>query len=152
HVEVVRARLPESSRPGSFAKEAALSAIIPLALGQQRSRRALLENLHDGRKIGDLRFCDKQVNMFWHDNVSHNDETVSLAHLFENREEAVAATRSLQKGQSLVAGTSNEVQVVRPVHAMPTAGRDKSHGAGSIVPPLQETQGRGTHCCGTVKK
>jgi hypothetical protein len=61
--------------------------------------------------------------MFRHDDLSHNDETVLLAHLFENRQEAVAATRSLQKGQSSVAGTSDKVQVMCAVTAMQTARR-----------------------------
>jgi len=69
--------------------------------------------------------------MFRHHDISHNHESVSLAYLFENREEAVAAVGAVQKWQSSIAGTGDKVQVMRTVSAMQAAGHGTSHGTGS---------------------
>jgi hypothetical protein len=74
------------------AKERGLSRIIlPLALWKQGSGRALFQNLHELGRVSDLRLGNEQVNVFRHDHVSDDHETVSLSHLFENREETIAA-------------------------------------------------------------
>jgi len=54
------------------------------------------------------------------------------AHLFENRKEVVAATRSVQQWQSPMTGTGDKVQVMRAVAAMRAAGHGKSYGIGSM--------------------
>lgn len=71
--------------------------IFPPRLREQSASRALLQNLHDNRGSSDLSFRDEQMNVFGHHQVSHDDESVALADLFENRKEAFAATLSAQK-------------------------------------------------------
>jgi hypothetical protein len=75
---------------------------------------------------------DEQMNMFGHHNETDDYESISLTHLFENREKAVTGSRPVQKWQSSIAGTSDKVQVMRTVSAMQAAGHDTPHGIGSI--------------------
>jgi hypothetical protein len=62
--------------------------------------------------------------MLRHDHVTDDDEAVAFARLLQNRKEAVASPGGIQQRQSSVAGTSDEVQVVRPLAAMQTAGHN----------------------------
>jgi hypothetical protein len=115
----------------------AVAPVVALLLPARR----LLDHLYDLRRRADLRFRDEQVNMFRHNNVSHNHESVSLAHLLEDGKEAVAATRPLQKWQSAITGTSDKVQVVRAIGAMQAAAHGKAHGIGNIMPSYRTRAG-----------
>jgi hypothetical protein len=136
YVEVVEACLPERSAPRLAAKQIALARVVSLALRQQSAGGALLQHLHHGRGSSDFGFSQKKMYVFRHYDVADDDESVALARLFQNREEAVAAASGAQKRQSPVAGAGDKVQVMRAVTAMQTAGHDKPHDTGSIVPAL----------------
>jgi hypothetical protein len=90
--------------------------------------------------------------MFRHDDVANRDKAITLARLFQDREESVPGSRRTEEGQSPVAGTSDEVQVVRTVRAMQARGHDKTIVSAASYPPLQKTQGRGTRSFETGKK
>jgi len=64
--------------------------------------------------------------VFRHDDISHHHESIALTSLFQNREEAVAAARSAQKRQSLIAGAGDKVQVMGAVGPMQAAWHDGS--------------------------
>jgi hypothetical protein len=68
--------------------------------------------------------------------IAHDDEAITLASLFQNRQEGIAAARRAQKRQSPVARGSDKVQVMSAIGAMQAAGHNKPHGTGSIVPAL----------------
>src|SRR5208282_5018290 len=84
--------------------------------------------------------------------IADDYETVTLAGLFENRQERVTAARGAQKRQSAVTGGSDKVQVMSAVSSMQAAGHSKPMVQAASYPPLQRTQERGTHCFRTGKK
>ena len=104
-VEIIKARLPECSL-GFSAKKSALPRISPFSFGQERVRRALLENLHDSRWTADLRFCNQKMNMFGHHDVSDDYESVLLPRLFEDRKKAGACARRIKERQAVIARVS----------------------------------------------
>jgi hypothetical protein len=136
YVEVVGARLPECSALRLVPKQVALARVPPFAFGQQSAGRALLQHLHHGRGSPNFWFRQEQVNMFRHNHIPDDYEPVTLAGLFQNREEGIAAARRAQKRQSPVARGSDKVQVMSAVGPMQAAGHNKPHGTGSIVPAL----------------
>ncbi len=71
--------------------------------------------------------------MFRHDHISHDYEAIALAGLFQNREEAVAAARSVEKRQSPIARAGDKVQVMGAVAAMQAAWHDEQNSTGSIA-------------------
>jgi hypothetical protein len=83
--------------------------------------------------------------MFRHDHISDDHKAIALARLFENREEAVAGSRGAQFGQPAVAGTRDKVQVIGAVSAMQARRHERLMIQRASFPPLQKTQGRGTH-------
>ena len=74
--------------------------------------------------------------MLRHHNIPDDDEAITLASLFQNHKEGIAAARAAQKRQTGVARRSDKVQVMSAVGPMQAAGHDKPHGTGSIVPAL----------------
>jgi hypothetical protein len=66
-------------------------------------------------------------------------EAITSPRLFQDREEAITASRGLQRRQALVAGTSDKVQVMGTVSAMQSTGHDNPHGTVSIVPALAKS-------------
>ena len=115
HIEIVEPRLPERPPRTLSAKQATLPWIPAFAFRQQSASGALLQNLHDCRRIPHLRFRDQQMEMFWHDHVSDDYESIPPSHLFENGKEAVAATSSAQEWQSPITRTGDKVQMVRAI-------------------------------------
>jgi hypothetical protein len=87
-----------------------------------------------------------------HHDIPHYHETVTLARLFQNREEAVATTSGTEERQSPVAGASDKVQVMSAVSTVQSAGHSKPIVAAASYPPLQNTQGRGTQSSGTGRE
>ena len=74
-----------------------------------------------------------------HYDIANDDEPVTLARLFQNRKEGIAAARGAQERQPVVTGGSDKVQVMSAVGAMQAAGHDKLYGTGSIVPALAKS-------------
>src|SRR5260370_6417987 len=84
--------------------------------------------------------------MFRHHNISNHYEAVALASLLQHGEEAVTAPRGSQKRQAPIARTRDKVQVSGAVVSMQAARHDKHYAiSGIAAPPLQKTQGWGTH-------
>jgi hypothetical protein len=77
--------------------------------------------------------------MFGHHDVTDDHASIARSHLFKDGEEAITAMGRTQKRQASIAGTSDKVQVMSAVCAMQTAGHDKSHTIGSIVPALAKS-------------
>ena len=113
--------------------------------------RALLQHLHHSRGSPDFGFRQKQVNVFRHHDIPDDYEAITLARLFQNRDEGVAAEPGLQKRQSPVARASDKVQVMSAIGPMQAAGHDRPMVQAASYPPLQRTQGRGTQSSGTGK-
>jgi len=90
YVEVVEACLPECPAWRLRGKQIALARVPALALRQQRSRRALLQHLHYGRRIRHLGLGQKKVDVFGHDNESDQGEAVAVAHLAEQLDEDIS--------------------------------------------------------------
>jgi hypothetical protein len=53
--------------------------------------------LHHGRGSSNFWFRREQMDVFWHRHIADDDEEITLAGLFQNREEGVATARSVQK-------------------------------------------------------
>jgi hypothetical protein len=97
HVEIIEPSLPESRARNRVSKPITLACIFSLFLRQQSAGCALLQDLHHRRWTSDLWFSDQQMDVFGHDHVSHHHKAVTLTGLFENGDNAVAFTRSVQK-------------------------------------------------------
>lgn len=80
----------------------------------------------------------RQVNVFRHHDIPDDNEAITLASRFQNRQEDMAAVRGAQKRQSPVARGSDKVQVMSAVSAMQSARHNQPHGTGSIVPALAQ--------------
>ena len=50
---------------------------------RELAREPLLEDLYDNRRIALLRFANEQMEVFWHDHVAHNDETIICGELVQ---------------------------------------------------------------------
>src|SRR5438270_696756 len=83
------------------------------------------------------------MDMFRHDDISHDHEAIALAGLFENREQALAPAGVAQKWQSLVARAGDKVQMMGAVSAMQTARHDNIVQAAS--PPALAKNARTGH-------
>jgi hypothetical protein len=99
-----------------------------------------VQHLHHRRRTAHLRFGQQQMYMFRHDDIADDDKAITLARLFQDREESVPGARRTEEGQSPVAGTRNKVQVMRTVRAMQARGHDKAIVSAASYPPLQKTQ------------
>jgi hypothetical protein len=135
-VEVVGARLPERPSFRLVSKQIPLAQIPRFAFGQKSAGRALFRHLHHSRESADFRLRQEQMNVFWHHDIPDDHEPVTLASLFQNRKEGIAAARSAQKRQSPVARASDKVQVMSAVSPMQAAWHSKPYLTGGIVPAL----------------
>ncbi|HTS07898.1 MAG TPA: hypothetical protein VMP68_20160 [Candidatus Eisenbacteria bacterium] len=77
--------------------------------------------------------------------VADHDKAVTLARLFEDGEESVPCSRGTKERQSPPTGTGDKVQMICAVRAMQTRRHNKAIVSAASFPPLQRTQGRGTH-------
>ena len=80
-----------------------------------------------------------------HDDVADHDEAVTLPRLFEDGEESVPCSRGTKERQSPPTPASDKVQVMCAERAMQTRRHDRTMVSAASYPPLQKTQGRGTH-------
>jgi hypothetical protein len=133
------------------AKEAPLPRISPFPLGQERVRRAPLENLHDSRWSADFRFRDQKVNMFGHHDISDDHEPVLLPRLFEYYKESFACARRIEEGQTVIARVRDKVQVIGTISPMQAGRHDNLMLSAASFPPLQKSQERGTRSSETGK-
>src|SRR5271155_1621042 len=65
------------------------------------------------------------MDMIWHYDITHNDETIALANVFENLEKQLATVRRCQPGLAMVTTASEKVEILVPVITL-QAGRHES--------------------------
>jgi hypothetical protein len=123
NVEIVEAFLPDVSVFERAAPEPELARMAGDAdLVEDAGGDALLENLHHGGERAAIGFAEQQVDVFGHDDVAVNDETVTLASFFEDGEEEITIAGVAEKRAALVATAGNEVEVVVAVVAFQAGG------------------------------
>jgi hypothetical protein len=64
--------------------------------------------------------------VFRHPDIPDDDKAITLASLFQNRKEGIAAACGAQKRQSPVAGAGDKVQVMSAIGPMQAAEHNKS--------------------------
>jgi hypothetical protein len=87
-----------------------------------------------------------------HDHIADNDKTVTLPRLLENFQEAVTRFSRIEERQSPITRAGDKLQMVSAVSTMQAGGHGKPMVSAASFPPLQKTQGRGTHSFGTGKE
>jgi hypothetical protein len=136
YIEVVEACLPELPVLGFVPQTDCAGARSCVCVWVTRRGPCAASILASRSREFRFGFGQEQVDVFGHNDVSHQHEAVALARLFHNREEAVAASRAAEERASPVARTSDKVQVMRAISAMQSAGHVKPHRTGSTVPAL----------------
>jgi hypothetical protein len=106
-VEIVKSFLPDVLRRVIDQTKLRRSS----GLRENAPRKAQFERLHHRRWILFFWFTDEQVNVLGHDHVSHNDEPIALAHLFEHGEKQVATFLCVKQRTALITTAGDEVQV-----------------------------------------
>jgi hypothetical protein len=81
-------------------------------------RRILLKHLQDSRKGAAFRFADEQMNVFGHDHVTANEESVPLAHTFQGLLEDVTGVRVRRKRLSMMTTEGYEVETLGLLNAL----------------------------------
>jgi hypothetical protein len=128
-VEIVEALLPHVSR--RVLEEIGLRRMaVPALLSQDAPRKTKFQSLHHDGRILLLRFADQQMNVFGHDHVPDDDESIALADLLQHSEKQVPTARSAEQALSTITTASDEVKVSSAVVAMQIV----PHGH-SIAPP-----------------
>ena len=93
--EVVKTDLPEGIRLAVIvAPQTEISRVSSSLLlrPQDFSGGTLFQDLHHQRWIAAFRFADKQMNVFRHDHVPDDYETISPAYFFQNSEKQGSAS------------------------------------------------------------
>jgi len=88
---------------------------MSFSLRDHTARKAEFERLHHDGRILLLRFADQQMNMLGHDDIAHDDQFVTLAHLLQHLEKEVAAACRAQQRLSAVATACDEMKVTGSV-------------------------------------
>jgi hypothetical protein len=57
---------------------------------EKAAGEALLQSLHDDRRVGAFGFTDEQMNVLRHDDVSDQDELIAAPYLLEDTQKKVA--------------------------------------------------------------
>ena len=118
HVEIMEAQLPEA-RQSLFAPIEAQRQLrgrgAPLAA--QRARDALFEHLHHRGRRAARRFADQQVDVFGHDDIADQRETVALPDLAEDSRKRVPGSHRTQERQPAIATARDEMQMALSVVA-----------------------------------
>jgi len=91
---------------------------VPAPLGQDAPRKTNFQSLHHDGRILLLRFADQQMNVFGHDHVADDDESIALADLLQHSQKQVPTARSAKQGLSTITTASDEVKVSSAVVAM----------------------------------
>src|ERR1035437_2072549 len=92
----------------------------------QATRDVLLEDLQRDRKLGPFRFADQQMNVFGHDHVPGEVESIPLPRLLEGLLEDVAGPRCAEKGSALIAAKRHKVQTACFLKALEAPRHDSS--------------------------
>ena len=95
--KVVKAALPDVAGGEGGVPETRLSIVVSgTPAAEKAAGEALLESLHDDRRVGAFGFTDEQMDVLRHDDVSDQDELVAAPYLLEHTQKKIA-----------VAGTSS---------------------------------------------
>jgi hypothetical protein len=81
-------------------------------------RRILLKHLQDSRQSAAFRFADEQVNVFGHDHIAANEESVPLAHTFQGLLEDVTGVRVSQQRVSMMTTEGYEMETLGLLNAL----------------------------------
>ncbi len=101
----------------------------------------LLEHLQRDRKFRPLRLGYEQVNVFGHDHISRDVDSVPLAYIFQSLFKDVARAGSAQASFAVAATESDEVQAARLLKSLETPRH-----TGSSYARLEDTgSGRGNN-------
>jgi hypothetical protein len=120
HVEIIEPSLPKSHWPVLLPRKWKLELrrqFSSLSL-PHRSRRSLLQNLHNLRWCPVHGFADQQMHMLGHQHIPHQRELVPRPHFPQDFNERHLGAQRIQKRSSLVATKSNEVQLLSTVVAL----------------------------------
>src|SRR5579864_4358364 len=119
--KVVKAALPDVTGAEGGVPETCLSIVLSgTPAAEKTAGEALLQSLHDDRRVGAFGFTDKQMDVLRHDDVSDQDELVAAADLLEHTQKEVAVARTAQQWLTLVAAGSDEVEIAGSVVAAQT--------------------------------
>jgi hypothetical protein len=121
--EVIEASLPDMSALQRRTPESILPRVDAGAETTQKlAGKALFESLHDHGWVGALRFGQQEMNVFRHDHVADDHETVAAAGLLEDAEEEIAIAGRAEKGKAPVTTVGDEVGVSSAVVTMESGG------------------------------
>jgi hypothetical protein len=84
----------------------------------KQMRRILLEHLQRSRERAAFRFADHQMNVFGHDHIARDKESVPLANAFERLFEDIAGVRIGQQRLAVMTAESYEVQTFGLLNAL----------------------------------
>lgn len=117
--EVIEASLPDVSAFQGRTPESILPRVDARAeTTQNLAGEALLESLHHHRWVGALRFGQQKMNMFRHDHVADDHETVTSSGLLKNVEEKFTIAGRAEERKATVTAGGDEVGVSGTVVTM----------------------------------
>ena len=93
-----------------------------------------------------MRLADKQMNVFWHNDVSDDHEHIAPSHLLQHVEKQVTAARSPEQGLSAIATASDEMKIPGAVAAVKVLPH------GERITPQEGSRGDGSHRQMVIKK
>jgi hypothetical protein len=126
NIEIVEAALPKARQrivPTSKV-QVQLSGGPPFFV-EQAARDALFQNLEDRRRRPFSRFADEQVDVLGHDDVAHQRETVTVAHVAKNLDKDISGVNRTQQRYASIAGEGNEMQMAATVVANKLVGHGR---------------------------
>ena len=90
---------------------------------------SLLDDLHNYRRIANLRFGDQKMKVLRHDHIAKDDKTVFSARLLQDSQQRIAAFDCFQPRPSMKRAARNEVQVGSSIPTLQASGHSpKVHG------------------------
>jgi len=128
-IEIVVAALPETAKGSFLGRKSQGELSLRCALfAAQAAREALFEDLNDCRRSNRSRFADEQVDVFGHDDVADQSETVAGAHFFEDLHGKVSGADGVEERPSLVTAESDEMQIAATGDALEVLGHRRKEG------------------------
>jgi hypothetical protein len=118
HVEVIKAVLPEV-----YELRFQLTTRMPHLFEATSCNAKFQRGQHPGG-IATFGFAHEEMKVFGHNNITHHDKVVTSTYLFQVRHEFISPFRSRQVGKSVVATTSNEVEMKGTVVTLEAAGHE----------------------------
>jgi hypothetical protein len=76
----------------------------------QTATHTQLERLYCCRKRRSLRLTNKQMNVFWHDDISQNYQAIAVPNAFQYLQQQITTSHDREQRSSLVATERQEVE------------------------------------------